>query len=274
MIRGVQHNSTNRLVDVKTGLISRELFVNEEIYQQEQEQLFARGWLFVGHESQIPKPGDYFVSCMGEESVILTRDSQQRLHVSLNTCRHLGMKVCRYDEGNTAVFTCPYHGWSYSTDGGLVGVPYYKEAYQEQLDKAQWGLVEVAQLTNYKGTIWATWDPQAPPFLDYLGEMKWHLDLALDCRDGRTGGSEVLGGVQKLIMPCNWKFAAENFAGDAYHNISHRSVDLVGIGPSGAQRRDTAERATAQRLGASFPELGHGATSFLQLEDVPYASSY
>jgi phenylpropionate dioxygenase-like ring-hydroxylating dioxygenase large terminal subunit len=68
------------------------------------------------------------------------------------------MKVCRYDEGNTPVFTCPYHGWGYATDGRLVGVPYYKEAYHEQLDRAQWGLIEVAQLATYKGSVWATWD--------------------------------------------------------------------------------------------------------------------
>ena len=274
MARSAKHNSILALVDVKQGLVSRELFVNGELYHQEQEQLFAHCWLFVGHESQVPKPGDYFVSGMGEESVILTRDREQRIHVFLNTCRHRGMKVCRYDEGNTPVFTCPYHGWSYATDGRLVGVPYYKECYQEQLVKAEWGLVEVPRLVNYKGTIWATWDEAAPPFAEYLGGMKVHLDTLLDCRDGREGGSEVLGGVQKWVVPCNWKFAAENFAGDAYHNISHRSVDLAGIGPSGAGRRDTAERSTAQRLGASFPDLGHGAVSFLQLDDVPYTPSY
>ncbi len=145
MARNAKHNATNTLVDVQHGCISREIFVNEDVYQQEQEQLFAHAWLFVGHESQIPRPGDYFISCMGEESVILTRDNQQPIHVFLNTCRHRGMKVCRYDEGNTAVFTCPYHGWSYATDGRLVGVPYYEEAYQEQLDRAQWGLVEVGR---------------------------------------------------------------------------------------------------------------------------------
>ena len=64
----------NGLVDLATGHISREIFVNETIYQQELEHIFARAWLFVGHESQIPKPGDYFVSCMGEESVLLCRD--------------------------------------------------------------------------------------------------------------------------------------------------------------------------------------------------------
>ena len=148
--------TTGNLVDLSQGTISREVFVNHSVYQQEQEQVFARSWLFVGHESQVPSPGDYFVSSMGEESVILCRDRQGQIHVFLNTCMHRGMKVCRYDEGNTAVFTCPYHGWSYATDGQLVGVPYFKEAYREELDKSRWGLIEVAQLANYKGTIWAT----------------------------------------------------------------------------------------------------------------------
>jgi len=93
MTRTAKHHAIPALVDVKQGLVGRELFVNEELYQQEQEQLFAHCWLFVGHESQIPKPGDYFVSGMGEESVLLTRDREQRIHVFLNTCRHRGMKV-------------------------------------------------------------------------------------------------------------------------------------------------------------------------------------
>ena len=173
-----QHSLSN-LVDLDNGLISREVFVNKEIYQQEQEQIFARAWLFIGHESQIPNPGDYFVSCMGEESVILVRDQQQKIHVFLNTCRHRGMKVCRYDRGNTVQFTCPFHGWSYDTEGKLAGVPRFNEGYHERLDRSQWGLIEVAQLENYKGSIWATWDKNAPPFADYLGDFKIYLDTLL-----------------------------------------------------------------------------------------------
>ncbi len=164
-----KYGTARSLVDVERGTISREIFVSDELYQMEQGQVFARAWLFVGHESQIPTPGDYFVSCMGEESVILCRDREHQIHVFLNTCRHRGMKVCRYDEGNTAVFTCPYHGWSFGTDGTLAGIPHFKEAYDEELDRREWGLIEVAQMCNYKGAIWATWDPEAPAFLDYLG---------------------------------------------------------------------------------------------------------
>ena len=79
-----------------------------------------------------------------------------------------------------------------------------------------------------------------PPFLDYLGGYKLYLDLLLDAWDGREGGTEVIGGIHKWRIPCNWKFPAENFSGDRYHSVSHRSVDIVGIGPSGQGRRDMA----------------------------------
>ena len=201
---------------------------------------------------------------MGEESVILCRDRAGRIRVFLNSCRHRGMKVCRYDEGNTVEFMCPYHGWSYATDGALVGVPFLKDAYGAQLDRSQWGLIEVAQLENYKGAIWATWDPAAPSFLDYVGGYKLYLDLLLDAWDGREGGTEVIGGVHKWLIPCNWKFPAENFSGDRYHGVSHRSVDMVGIGPSGKGRRDMQERNEARWLDVSFPELGHSMIAFLR----------
>jgi len=156
-------SALGELVDLRNGTISREVFVNRDIYQQEQEQVFARSWLFVGHASQVPNPGDYFQSRMGEEAVLLVRDRKNELHVFLNTCRHRGMKVCRYDEGNTLLFTCPFHGWSYDTDGRLVGVPEFQSAYHGELDKSRWGLAE-ARIANYHGSIWAHWDPDAPSF--------------------------------------------------------------------------------------------------------------
>jgi phenylpropionate dioxygenase-like ring-hydroxylating dioxygenase large terminal subunit len=262
------------LVDLDEGRISREIFVNEEIYQEELERIFARAWFFIGHESQVPNPGDYFVSGIGEEGVILTRDRVGQVHAFLNSCRHRGMKVCRYDEGNTAVFTCPYHGWSYGLDGALAGVPYLREAYHGTLDKARWGLVEVAQLCCYKGTVWASWDPTAPSFFEYLGDFVRYLDLTLDAWDGGNGGTEILGGIQKWRIPCNWKFPAENFCGDSYHNISHRSVDLVGIGPSGSGRRDMEERRLARRLHVAFPERGHQTGLYLLPRDRPTPSAY
>ncbi len=265
--------AVDRWVNHERRTVTRSIFVDEDVYQAEQERIFARAWLFLGHESQIAKPGDYFVSRMGEESVILTRDRQGEIHAFLNSCMHRGMKVCRYDEGNTPVFTCPYHGWSYGLDGSLVGVPYFKEAYHSELKKNEWGLVEVAQLANYKGTIWATWDKTAPSFNEFMGDMLFYLDDLLDGRDGTPGGSEVYGGVQKWITPTNWKSAAENRAGDGYHNVSHRSVDLVGIGPSGGRGRRDSEVGSSVAFN-SIMENGHTIMGSLQLEDLPHTPTY
>jgi 3-phenylpropionate/trans-cinnamate dioxygenase subunit alpha len=165
---------------------------------------------------------------MGEDPVLVIRDTQGQIRAFLNVCRHRGNRLCRAEFGNAASFTCAYHGWTYRNDGRLVGVPYLKEAYYGELQRENWGLTPVAQLDNYKGLLFATFDPQAPPLREYLGEMAWYLDAFFDRREG---GVEVIGGMHKWIMPCNWKFPAENFGGDGYHTSwSHLSAIQTGSG--------------------------------------------
>ena len=256
--------SLRSLVDPDNGLIARDTYVNEAIYQQELEQIFSRAWLFVGHETQVPNPGDFIRSRMGEEEVILVRDRKdQRLHVFLNSCRHKGMKVCRYDDGNTLVFTCPFHGWSYDTDGRLVGVPYYNDAYSKELDKSKWGLHEVAQIANYHGTIWATWDSKAPSFEDYVGSWAPSIQHCFQSTDGEDNGVELFSPVMKWRIPTNWKFPGFSFAGDAAHvAMTHRSVNAASIGPQGnrggSERFPMTAPFPSQVYSSADHDLGHG----------------
>jgi phenylpropionate dioxygenase-like ring-hydroxylating dioxygenase large terminal subunit len=157
------------LVDPEGGLINRRIFADRDIYELERERLFARCWLYLGHESEVPNPGDFITTYMGEEPVILWRDSNGRLGAFLNLCRHRGNRVCRADRGNAKLFICSYHGWTYSSEGKLVRVP-MGEAFRT-LDRRQWGLIPVAQLDSYKSlslllstpklrrcrSTWATW---------------------------------------------------------------------------------------------------------------------
>jgi phenylpropionate dioxygenase-like ring-hydroxylating dioxygenase large terminal subunit len=268
----LSNGSVRALVRLAEGEISREIFVNPALFEQEKERVFARAWLYIGHESQVKKPGDFVVSRMGGESVILTRDKDARIRVFLNTCRHRGMRVCRYDEGNTKAFHCPYHGWIYGLDGKLIGVQAYQESYTPPFPKEDWGLVEVAQLANLRGTIWATWDKDAPSFDEYLGDAREGLDAGLRAWDGGDAGIELLGSAQKWIVPSNWKFVSENFSGDVLHSVSHRSVEMVGIGPGESKsRRDSP----GQRILTAFPG-GHGFMYGVQPIDNPrndYAAS-
>ena len=213
-----------QLVDGQNGLLDRRIFVDEGVYQQELEKIFGRAWLFIGHESLIPNPNDFFLTYMGEDPVILTRDRQGELHAFLNMCMHRGNRVVRADDGNAKNFMCTYHGWTYSSEGKLVSVPGLQEAYYGELDVDNLGLVSVAQIDSYAGMVFATWDPEAPGLEDYLGDIRWYMDLWFNRREG---GVELIG-PDKWMGRFNWKMAADNFSNDGYHvHVTHRSATLA-----------------------------------------------
>jgi phenylpropionate dioxygenase-like ring-hydroxylating dioxygenase large terminal subunit len=120
------------LVDDNGTTQSKVIFASEEIYRQEIERIFGRCWLFLTHESQIPNPGDFQQTTMGEDSVVVVRGQDGKVRAFLNTCSHRGNKVCFAEAGNTKSFQCNYHGWAYGTDGKLVNVPLEANVFREK----------------------------------------------------------------------------------------------------------------------------------------------
>ena len=233
-----------RYVDLEQGLLDRDIFYSEEVYQQELEKIFTQAWLWIGHESLVPNPNDFFTTYMGEDPVILTRDAKGELHAMLNMCRHRGNRVVRADDGNAKNFMCTYHGWTYSSDGGkLVSVPGLQEAYYGELDVDNLGLIEVGKLDTYAGNVFATWDPEASTLEDWLGDARYYMDIYFNRRDAGV----QLTGPDKWILPTNWKMPSDNFGTDNYHtNISHRAFNVV-----------TAQRV-GQRPGPMFQNFARG----------------
>lgn len=223
----IDGSALRECVNFEKGLVDRRIFSDQEIYDLEMERIFARAWNFVVHESQIPSVGDFFMNRIGTDTVIAVRNKQEGVSVLVNTCRHRGNAVCRAEQGNTRTFLCPYHGWSYGLDGSLVGVPGMKDFYRNDLNREAMSLPRAAQVESFEGFVFATMDPEAPPLDEYLGDVG-RTGLRLVAKDGNV---EVIDGIQKNVVACNWKLAVDNLY-DWYHPlVSHKSAIESDYGP-------------------------------------------
>ncbi len=227
------------LADVRRGMIPAHIYNDAEIFELEKERLFSRAWMFVGHESEIPQPGDYVVRRVLEDSFIISRDEQGTIRALFNMCLHRGMQVCRAEMGNASHFRCPYHGWSYRNDGRIVGLPFHKEAYGGEEGFARKGatLLPAPNLANYNGLLFVNMDPDAMPLDEYLGDFKFYLDYYTK----QSASGIELRGPQRWRIKANWKIGVENFAGDMYHTPqTHTSVVEIGLfrEPKAEKRKD------------------------------------
>jgi len=216
----------DEFVSLERGEIDRRIFSDEDIFEQEMELIFGRAWQFLCHESQIPKAGDFFETPVGRDNVLTVRQKDGSIKSLLNTCTHRGNAVCRAEEGNTKAFMCTYHGWSFDLAGNLIGVPGVDLFYKGDLDKSKYGLREVAQMANYHGFVFATMDETAPSLEEFLGPTG---RLGIDLIASRN--VEIIPGVQKFVIDCNWKFAVDNLF-DWYHpQVTHMSAMASGLFP-------------------------------------------
>jgi len=214
------------LVMPDTREVRMRVLSDPEIYDLEMERIFGKIWLFLGHESEIPKAGDFVVRDMGSDSVIVSRDKEGQVHVMLNVCSHRGMRVSTLDGGNTQIHKCIYHGWAFRPNGDFIGSPVERECMHGKMTpKEQLGLKK-ARVTLYGGLVFATWNIDGPSFEEFLGDAKWYYDM-LFCRSDK--GMEVLGPPQRFVVRANWKAAGEQSAADGFHTLTlHRWLGEVG----------------------------------------------
>jgi phenylpropionate dioxygenase-like ring-hydroxylating dioxygenase large terminal subunit len=230
------------------GEIPAAVFNDPAIFELECDKIFARAWVYLAHESEIPKPGDYVLRYIVHDPFVVVREERGQIRALLNHCRHKAMQICRSEAGNASHFRCPYHGWTYRNDGALVGVPAQKDAYGDALDKARLGLYRI-RVESYGGMIFGTMSEQAPSLDEWLGDARWYLDL---WTRRSPAGLEVVGPPQRWVVDADWKVVSENFTGDSYHTLmTHRSMVELGQAPGDPKYAMYGEQV-------HIPGKGHG----------------
>jgi fatty-acyl-CoA synthase len=237
------------------------LYTDPEIFERELDQIWYRTWVYVGHVSEVPEPNDYVRKSIGPQPVIMTRDRQGQIHLLLNRCSHRANMVCDAEQGNSSAFRCPYHGWTFSNTGKLLGYP-FNSGYGGTELKAELGLGRVPRVEEYKGFVFGSFAADGPSLSEHLGGATDAFDRL--ARLSPLDEVEVTAGWVKHRVKANWKMLLENET-DGYHpQFVHASIFSVaqsGIGElygdkSTAVSRDLGGGHTENDLRPEFRRLG------------------
>jgi phenylpropionate dioxygenase-like ring-hydroxylating dioxygenase large terminal subunit len=235
-------------------LLDRSVHVSEDILRQEMSRIFAKCWIYVGHASELKKPGDFETRMVAGRPVIFVRDQKGEVRCLFNTCRHRGSIVCADRRGNQRRFMCAYHGWIYNNDGSLARVP-GEEAYTEAFDKSDLGLRRPAKFDQYRDFWFLNLDPDAMPLREYLGRTTEYIDLVID--QSPSGQMEILPGTQEYDVAGNWKLMVENSVDD-YHLPSTHATWLNFMKNSGVKLEPPKEAGLVLPTKGYAVNLGNG----------------
>lgn len=229
--------------------VNRRVFTDPEILRQERVKIFERTWVYAAHESELKEPGAFCARTVAGRPVIIARGDDGNIRVLLNTCTHRGVPVCRTPSGTARSFRCPYHGWTFSNQGALIGLP-QADAYPPSFNRDDFALAQPPRVESYRGFIFISFNPAIESLVEYLKDAKDYLDMVCDQSEG---GMEVVAGTHFYCTRANWKLVIENNI-DLYHvpTVHKRYFDYA-IGAGG-------DRNTLRRIGRGLDlHNGHAA---------------
>lgn len=259
---------------VRDTEVHKDLYIDEELFQLEMEQLFSNTWVYVGHASQIPNKGDFYTTSVGTEEVIMVRHSDNSIKVLYNRCPHKGVKVAAEPCGNTGkFFRCPYHAWTFRTDGRLLAIP-LKKGYEDtgfECSEASQGMAPVENVEVYRDFVFCRLSPEGESFADFFGESLTTIDNMTD--RSPEGKLEIAGGVMRYMHNCNWKMLVDNQTDTCHPMVAHESSAGTAIkvwqdAPEGTPKPMAVELFAPfmspyefyENMGIRVWENGHGHT--------------
>jgi phenylpropionate dioxygenase-like ring-hydroxylating dioxygenase large terminal subunit len=205
---------------IQDDRVHQSIYTDPAIFTAEMTHIFGAVWVYLAHESQIPKNDDFITTKLGLRPIIVLRDSDGVIRALYNRCTHRGTTLCRLEKGSAHIFRCPYHGWTFNNTGKLRNVP-WPDGYAADFKDSKFNVAQVPRVESYRGFIFGTLNMDAPSLDDYLGPVKGPIDEWLD---RHPGGKIAYCEANRLMYRGNWKLAYDNSC-DGYHVVfSHRSL--------------------------------------------------
>ncbi len=201
---------------VRPDRVHGSLYSDPAVFQKELDSIWHKVWVYIGHASEIATPGDYVRRQIGLQPVLMVRGEDDRVRVLFNRCRHRANLVCHKERGHAKRLICPYHGWTYSTTGELLGAT-FDEAYGGGLRRESLGLIPVPRVASYRGLVFASLAAEGISLEEHLGRVTEFIDLVID--RSPAGEVELSAGVQKVRYRGNWKMLPENSVEGGYHGL-------------------------------------------------------
>lgn len=259
--------------------LNRGIYTDPEIFELEMKHIFEANWVYVVHESQIPKPHDFFTTYIGRQPVVLSRTADGKLAGFLNACSHRGAVVVRKKTGNRKNHSCGFHGWTFDSAGQLKGITDQERGgYPDTLDMSKLGLKSI-RVESYRGFVFASINTDVDSLEKYLNGSTKLIDLVIDSTG--NGEMEVIQGTGIYTYKGNWKLSTENGI-DGYHATTvHGSyVDatmrrMKGVSGTAVKASDLS-RLTQLPGGFFAFENGHAMlwTDYFNWKDRPCAENY
>ena len=207
---------------VEADRVRARAYTDPAIFETEMARVFDGAWVYVGHDSQVPAPGDLYATRLGRHPVVLVRAPDGAVRVLHNRCPHRGAQIVADGFGHARVLRCAYHGWTFALDGSLRTAPlaggYEGSGFGPGCAGTDMAPVRAAQ---YRGFVFANLSGDAPPLIDWLGGVASSIDNMADrAPEGRL---EVAGGVLRYLHEANWKFFVENLNDLMHPMVAHQS---------------------------------------------------
>jgi phenylpropionate dioxygenase-like ring-hydroxylating dioxygenase large terminal subunit len=271
---------------VRRDRVHRSIYRDPDIFALEMRRIFGRSWVYVGHDSLVPKPGDFITTRIGDQPIVMSRHTDGKVYVLYNSCGHRGAIVCNDDKGSAPLFRCCYHGWTFKTNGDLDAVSMPRGYGSIDLTDPALGMGRLPRVGTYRGFVFASLAADGPGLDEHLGHARDSIDELVD--RAPDGEIDLSAGVHKYLFRGNWKLQLENTV-DMYHvPFSHEST--VGRGGRQFGRRPGEQAASAisdsgtaankweERVAWSSRSNGHAYTGnqpfAADLPDNPIFRSY